>query len=226
MSSRRFATKRTLIAGVAAIAIAAGAGAALATTTGAFDPKEEAEAFQASVAEKLGVTTKQLQDAYKAAALERVDAALAAGRITEEQAEALKERIESGDFLGPMGWFGGPHMHGPGFFGAFDAAAEYLGLTPAELREQLASGKSLADVAKAEGKSVEGLKNAILDDAKERLDQAVEDGRLTQAQADEILDRLESKIDDLVNDELPEGPGFRGRHFGMHGFWGPPGTRS
>ena len=42
-----------------------------------------------------------------------------------------------------------------------DASAEYLGLSANDLRTQLQAGKSLADIAKAEGKSVDGLKQAL-----------------------------------------------------------------
>ncbi len=89
------------------------------------------------------------------------------------------------------------------------AAADYLGLTEAELREKLFAGKSLADVAKAEGKSVDGLKQAILAGAKSHLDAAVADEHLTQEQADAIYERLQSTIDDIVNGTLPEHWGFR-----------------
>ena len=45
---------------------------------------------------------------------------------------------------------------------------------------------------------MDGLKQAILDEAEKKLDQLVEDGELTQAEADEMLARLKSHIDDLV----------------------------
>ena len=83
-----------------------------------------------------------------------------------------------------------------------------------ELLEQLTSGKSLADVAKAEDKSVDGLKKAMVADAKKRLDQAVEAGMLTEAQAKEKLDAIESRIEDVVNGKFPD----RGeRHFRWRG---------
>src|SRR5579872_7463059 len=41
------------------------------------------------------------------------------------------------------------------------AAANFLGLSPQDLRAQLESGKSLADIAQAQGKSVADLKNAL-----------------------------------------------------------------
>jgi hypothetical protein len=79
-----------------------------------------------------------------------------------------------------------------------EAAAEYLGLTESELRDRLAGGQTLAEVAKAEGRSVDGLEQALVADAKERLDEAVENGRLTRAQADDLLEHYRDRIDDVV----------------------------
>ncbi|MET0938463.1 MAG: hypothetical protein ABWY51_04480 [Gaiellaceae bacterium] len=227
MNLKRLATKRTLVVGAIALAVTLGAGAAVAATSDIFDPKEDQEAFQAAVAEKLGVTTAELQDAYKAAALEQLDAALAAGRLTEEQADAIREQIESGDFLGPRGFgfgFRGPHSHILGGPGHLEGAADYLGLTEAELHERLRNGQSLADIAEAEGRSVAGLKRALVATAKERLDQAVEDGGITAAQRDQLLEQLEAKIDDLVNAEgMPGRPPRFGHRFGgpMNGAYVP-----
>jgi hypothetical protein len=207
MNKKRPAAKRAFVVGAIALAVTLGAGAALAATSDVFDPKAEQEAFQAAVAEKLGVTTEELENAYKEASLERLDAAVAAGRITEEQADKIRERIESGDFLGPHVIEGGP---------ALDGAADYLGLTEAELHERLRDGQTLAEIARAEGKSVDGLEQALVASGKKKLDQAVEDGSITAAQRDELLERLESKINALVNGEPfleKHGPGF-GHRFG------------
>ncbi len=221
----KLTSKKVLAATVAGLAVAGG-GAAIAGS----QTDSPASSFLDSVAKHLGISSEKLEDATKAAAVDQVDQALKDGRITQEQADELKSRIESGDFpgfLGPglffgfrdHGGLGGPGHHM--FFGEkLSAAAEYLGLTEAELREQLADGKSLADVAKAKGKTVAGLKQAILDGAKSGLDEAVKDERLTQDQADAIYERLQSSIDDIVNGKF-EGPRF-GRGFGP-GFGGPPG---
>ena len=151
------------------------------------------------------------------------------GKITKEQGDALKKRAAGGvlPFLGPGLGRGGPgpgprHFGGPGFGhhggASLDAAATYLGLTEAELHSQLASGKSLADIAKDKGKSVDGLKKAMTADLTTKLDAAVKDGKLTKAQADEILKRTNDRLDDIVNAKFE--PGMR---FGHHGFDGPMG---
>ena len=88
-------------------------------------------------------------------------------------------------------------------------AASYLGVTVSELRSSLAGGKTLADVAKAEGKSASGLVSALVDEAKQRVDDAVSAGRLTDAQRQSILADLQARITDLVNGAVPVPPALR-----------------
>lgn len=227
--SKLTSKKKALAAAVAGLAVAGGGTAIAASQT-----DSPASSFFDSVAQHLGISSEELEDATKAAALDQVNQALEEGRITEEQAEELRSRIESGEgpgFFGP-GLFGfrghgGPDgIDGPGLNHHFpllqdklSPAAEYLGLTEAELFEQLREGKSLAEVAEAEGKSVDGLKQAILDGARAALDEAVAEERLAQAQADAIYERLQGFVDELVNGSLP---GPRGHGFATP-FGGPPG---
>jgi hypothetical protein len=210
MSKRR--SSSLLATGAAAIAVAAGGGAALAAGDGS---SASPTAFLESLAKHLGVSTEKLQEAAKAAATDQVDDALAAGDITQAQADELKARIQAGD--GPLlglrgfGFHGGPGPHH--FADHLSAAATYLDLTEAQLREQLAAGKSLADVAEAQDKSVDGLKQAIVAGAKAQLDKAVDAGTLTSAQAAAMLERLDEHVDELVSGTFlrPRGGlGFRG----------------
>ncbi len=222
-----FGTKRAVMAATAALVVAGGTGAAVAASGGGSGPSD----FLDSVAKHLGVSPEKLKDATKAAAVDQVDADLAAGRITKAQADAMKARIESGD--GVLGGPGGPGFgRGPGgppgafggkpfLAGELAAAAKYLGLDAADLRAKLESGQSLAAIAKAQSKDLAGLEQAILDAAKADLDKAVADKQLTQSQADDILANLKSHIDNIANGSLRfRGPGERhglhvaGRPFG------------
>lgn len=216
--------KRKVVAGaVAALGVAGGGAAIAATQLG--DPKAESQAIVDDAAQQLGIDPSELSDALKKALENRVDAAVAAGRITKERGDALKAQIESGDvplFGGPRGFgvFGplGHFIH----FGDLDVAASYLGLTEAELRTQLTSGKTLAQVAEDQGKSVEGLVDALVEPVKKKLDEAVADGRLTRAKADEVLSDLEARVTERVNSARPRfGPGFRGERFGPPPFDAP-----
>jgi hypothetical protein len=89
-------------------------------------------------------------------------------------------------------------LHKP-FGDPLQDAAAYLGLSQEQLREELDGGKSLAEIANTRGKSVDGLKQAMLDAAKADLDQAVADGDLSADEAQAIMSKLRSGIDDLVN---------------------------
>src|SRR5438045_3165415 len=182
--------KRTVAAGAAAALAIAGGGAALAATK-LTSPKEENQAIVADAAKQLGVEPQALTDALVKAIEKRIDAAVADGRLTQAQANELEQRLQSGGVpLLPGRPFHEFGHGGSAHFGGPTAAATYLGLSVDELRTQLQSGKTLADVANAHGKSVSGLVDSLVADAKTHLDQAVASGRLTQAQEDEILGDL------------------------------------
>jgi hypothetical protein len=201
----RFRTRKALLVAAAALAILVGGGAAIAASN---DSSPSPKSFFDAVAKHLGISSEKLQDATKAAALDQVDAALRAGKITQAQADELKARINSGDYP-PFGPFFGPgfgpgfgfrHFHGPPLFGEkLSAAADYLGLTEVQLRTRLNNGQTLAQIAKAQGLSVNGLEQALVDAAQKKLDQLVKDGKLTRSEADEMLSRFKSHVDELVN---------------------------
>jgi hypothetical protein len=202
--------KLKLAGGTAALAAVLGGGAAVAATQ--LSPTEESDAIVEDAAKQLGVSAARLDAALEQALENRVDAAVEAGTITEAQAAQLKERLEAGEVplvgIGPGGHDRGGH-HG---FVDFAAAAGYLGVTEAELRSSLEDGDTLAEIAKAEGKTAAGLADALVKAAEADLDEKVAAGRLTAAQRTAILADLESRIDDVVNGEFSFG--FRGGHGG------------
>jgi hypothetical protein len=222
---------RKLVLGAVAGLAVVGAGAAVAATQFG-DPKAESQAIINDAAGQLGVQPAQLSDALKKAYENRVDAAVAAGQLTKAQGDAIKAQLEAGNVPLVLPGIGFRNGGGPGPWGGpgamhdmrgLDAAASYLGLSQSELMTKLQSGKSLADIAKDQGKSVDGLVNALVNDAKTHLDQAVKDGKLTQAQEDQILSQIKQHITDFVNGTAPKGfgPSFRGGS-GFPGPGGPP----
>jgi hypothetical protein len=216
--------KRKLVAGAAAALVVAGGGAAVAANKFG-SPKDESDAIVADAAKQLGIEPSKLSSALQKALEHRVDAAVASGRLSKEEGDAWKARIESGDL--PLFLAGTPHRfrhHGPNL----EAAATYLGLTRAQLRNELESGKTLAQVATAHGKTADGLVQALLDAAKKKLDAAVAAGRLTQADADATLAGLKERITEFVNGRFPrpfahfrDGRGFRAFHGGPPPLFGP-----
>lgn len=86
-------TKALVIGAVAALAVATVAVVVFGqTATTAPSPRE---GFLAKVAANLGVSVDDLVAAFSKARMELIDEAVAAGRITAEQAQAMKKRIEA-----------------------------------------------------------------------------------------------------------------------------------
>jgi ribosomal protein L10 len=78
--------------------------------------------------------------------------------------------------------------------------AAYLGISTDALKDQLKSGKTLAQVAAATpGKSAQGLVDYLVAQAKTKLDAKVAAGKLTQAQEDAWLAKLTSWVTAVVN---------------------------
>jgi hypothetical protein len=189
-----------LAIGGAALVATVGAGGAIAATQ--INPSQASQAVVNDAAEQLGVEPSELSAALKEALANRVDAAVEAGRLTEEEGARLKERIESGDV--PLVGLGGPGLgHVRHHIGDLDAAASYLGITEANLMAALDDGQTLAEIAKDRGKSVDGLVAALVDSARAELAAAVDAGRLTDAQRDAIVSGLKERITGLVNGERP-----------------------
>jgi hypothetical protein len=198
------ALKRKIAGGAAGLALLAGAGGA-AFAASSDHPSGRAagydrDSFLAGVAKRLNVSPKALKDAIRA------------------EAEEHGGPPPLGPGPGPgFGFRGGPPPPGappplagppppgrppgpPGpIMAGLDASAKYLGLTQAQLQKQLRSGKSLAQIADAHNKPLDGLKSAIEAAVKSDLDKAVADKRLTQAQEDHILSDLHDRLDEIVN---------------------------
>lgn len=150
------------------------------------------DSYIAKLAGNLGIDEATLREAITATNLDFLDAAVADGRLTEEQAAEVRERLESGEgsILGlPLpgigsgfGWVergdrsadGGPHII-RGLFGASAEVADFLGITQDELRSELESGKSLAEVGEAHGKTRDELKAFILEQADEAIAERIDD---------------------------------------------------
>jgi hypothetical protein len=181
-----------LAAAVAAVVLAAGASSALAA---------DRPSLVDQVAARLGVTPEQLRSAFRATLVARVDAAVAAGRLTPEQGARLKDRIAKANGLGLGAVAGKRKALGQKLgkqLSAKGPVATYLGMTRAALVAELRKGQSLAQIATARGKSVDGLVTAMVAPLKARLAKAVENDRLTKQRADALLERITDHVERLV----------------------------
>ncbi len=180
MSTR---VKRRIVIAAVALGVAGLGGTALATSSSG------GSSFLDDVAHRLGVSPAKLQSAVNGAFADRLDQLVKEGKLTRAQADAILKHAEEHGGAFPLGgWapfggafpfgklehrFGGPgefgfRHHGGPFFGPgpvggpLASAARYLGISTEELIRDLRSGKDLAAVARAKGKSVSGLESALM----------------------------------------------------------------
>jgi hypothetical protein len=199
--------RRWLTGGAIGIALAAVLLGGTALAQSESDGSDLNQTFVERLAGKLGMSSDDLQSTIKETQAEVIDDAVANGQLTEEQGNALKDRIESGD--GPFRLMPG----GPGF-GRFamrhldfnlETIATELGMTTDELRTELESGSTLSEVITAHGSTVEAVVDALVTDAKTQLDAEVADGSITQAQADQILTNLPDRLTQMIENGFPAG---------------------
>jgi hypothetical protein len=90
-----------------------------------------------------------------------------------------------------------------------EAAAEVLGISEDDLVTGLRDGQSLAQIAAAQGMSVEDFRAALLENVTADLQAKLDAGDITQAQFDDKVAELNANIDEIINAE--GGVGFRHR---------------
>jgi hypothetical protein len=150
----------------------------------------------ARVSADLGISQQQLQSSLVKAEDSVVDEEVQAGHLTAAQAQALKARIaQTGGqpIVGAMAQGQRQTMLTRGRAVLVRAAASYIGVTPQALGSELRSGKTLAQVAQEHGKSRDGLKNALLDAARNAL----------QARQTQMLSWLQAHLDQIIDHLVP-----------------------
>jgi hypothetical protein len=188
--------------------------------------KTELEAGKsvADVAKAKNIDLATVKAALLAEAKAHIDAEVAAGKHTAaEGAAKLAEVTSRIDTMlttaglparGPHGKGGPEGKGGPGKFMS-STLATTLKLTQEELKTQLHSGKSLADVAKAQSVDIADVEAILTSDFTAHLAEEVTSGEHTQAEADAKLAEFKTNLDTMVNRVGPAG-GMKGEGRG-HG---------
>ena len=186
----------------------------------------------ADVAKAKNIDIATVKAALVAEAKAHIDAEVAAGKHTAaEGAAKLAEVTSRIDTMlttaglparGPHGDGGHKGKGGGKFMSA--TLATTLKLTQEELKTQLHSGKSLADVAKAQSVDIADVKTVLTSDFAAHLAEEVTSGKHTQAEADAKLAEFKTNLDTMVNRVGPAG-GIKGggRGHGPRGANGPMG---
>jgi len=87
---------------------------------------------------------------------------------------------------------------------ALRITAKTLGLKPKDLLTGLCGGKTVAQLASQQGKSVSDVTNALDQAADARIDKAQSAGKITAAQAAQRKSQVSSRVSTLVNSYQPK----------------------
>jgi len=158
----------------------------------------------AQVATAQGKTADGLVAALVAPAKLKLDAAVAAGTLTADREAKILARLEAvtAKFVDATPKaktkHHARHVHVP-VAAILKPVLSYLQLDFKALAAQLRSGKSLADVAVAQGKTSVGLVDAVVTSVKTKLDARVAAGKLSSADEATFLAQLQANVTALVN---------------------------
>ncbi len=165
------------------------------TTTQSSNGKVYRDLYLQKLVDNLGVSKDKLTGAMTQARKDTLAQAVKDGKITQAQADkvnsAMQQRQDNGFVgLGHMDKGKLAQLRETGQQ-VFQAVADKLGMTTDQLKSDLKSGQTLADIAKSKNVSDQDLKTAVVNTVKPKLDQAVKDGKITQDQANKVLDRIQ-----------------------------------
>lgn len=148
------------------------------------------DAFINHLASNLGKKPADVQKAASSALDQTLADAVKAGDLTQQQADAIKAR-QSGKPV-CSGALGALRPGRPGTHVGLPAYAKVLGISQDELKQDLASGKTVKDVAASKGMDEATFRSNLVNSVKSDLDPKVKAGKLTQQQEDNILNRLKT----------------------------------
>jgi len=216
---------RALVSGVLIVAVCGGAGAYAATASHAQGPTAAGRSgILGALTAGLGIDAQQLRadlgagqtfaqiaaaDGTSAAALDRMvlgavqsrlERAVAAGKLTTPQEQTRLAR--TGTAIGKLLNVSHPLARLQILrwrTAVLRVAAEDVGVSPQQLRFELRSGTSLAQIALANGKTASQLEAVVVSAATARLDRAVSAGTITSARAQTLILNLQQRLDTFVN---------------------------
>ena len=203
------------------VATANAAGTTIPATPGLNNgARPNPDAALATVLAKLvtaGTITQAQSDAITAA-VKAAKPALPAGKLPHSDTNTIGGAPAMGGFPGGKGGPGGMDDHGMGRggmggFGMNTAARQsvitsFLGTTAAALQTSLQSGKSLAQLATAAGKTPADLITALVNYDNAQIDAQVTAGTLTSAQGTALKANVTKRDTNEVNNVRPARPAF------------------
>jgi hypothetical protein len=215
-----YAMGAVIIGGIAVVAAASAAGMTLgfrSSSTALADDASlnAAEArvstavcneFMQHFAVEIGKTQAEINAAFQRAIADTLADEVKAGRITQPQADTIKQRLANQTPCTLRG-VKVPRAGIDAFMREYvDASAAALGVTEAQLRTDLQNGQTLSQVAARQKISEATFRTKLIAGLKPVLDKAVNDKKLTSAQEQAIMTRLQSSPLPLWNKPMKRKP--------------------
>jgi hypothetical protein len=160
--------------------------------------------FLDRVAQIAGIDPQKLKDSFKQVSKENVDQKLRDGKLTQEQAENIKRKIDAGDVtaLNFDGYKHGRNGMGVRMKPHLEEYAVFLGITREELVSQLKDGKSLLEIANENNKTEEDVKKYLSDKFDQNIEKAINEGKITEEQGNKMKENKEDMIDRAISGNL------------------------
>ncbi|WP_062309253.1 hypothetical protein [Alicyclobacillus sendaiensis] len=165
------------------------------------------------LASQAGVSTSTLVTDLENKAASDLQADVASGTLTSQQASTIESRVDRAI----QGWVSGKSPLGwdkvrPREFGAWRrdlvaTAAQDLKLSTSALIADLRKGETLAEIATAQGVSSSTLISDLERAAQADIQKAVSGGKISSSQAQALSARVDTWITDWVNGTLPHPSG-------------------
>lgn len=143
------------------------------------------------LASNLGKKPDQVKKALSDSLNQTLDDAVKAGDLTQKQADAIKAKQGGSQVCsGALAEIG----HGEKAKARIGMTeyAKALGVSPQELKQALAGGKTIKDVAASKGMDENTFRNNLATAVKADLDPRVASGKMTQQREDAILAKIKS----------------------------------
>jgi polyhydroxyalkanoate synthesis regulator phasin len=162
------------------------------------------------LANRLGVSVSALQQDKLGAAEDVLAQLVKDGKLTQNQANQIKQRLQSHQACTGTGkglWGRGVTLQSLKQYlpDVATQVAQGLHLTSTQLVSQLQSGKSLSQIATAQGVSSSQLQTIVTNAIQSAVNKAVSEGNLTQQQATNIMQMLQkhpNTLNRLLNGKL------------------------
>lgn len=164
------------------------------------------------VATAHGSSPQAVVDALVKAADSRIAKAKSAGKITDDQGARLRAKAAkfADRFVNRTQELAAARRQRVrrSFGGVGVAtAAQLIGITPDQLRSELRNGKSVADVAQANGKDIVAIERELVTKATAKIDAEVKAGTLARVPAARLKQALPKMVDRRVRRQFTGSPG-------------------